>query len=568
MNNDKVLRINENIKYKKTVCIIYISLVLGLLFYDVLGGYIGLETNDDTFLAIIPSGWLGGYYPYTIHNNIIIGYFLAAISRVLSMYNCTTLFYLGIMSVSFILLGIVIVEKKGAIIGGLFSFAFVATTWLSLLNRMNYSKSGALAIIVGCLTFAFSMEWDRTKNVRMLFEIIGLTLLIIGALVRYKTDLAFIPYIVILGVFFFAKHDKKNYKATFLAALLIIVFGWIFDYSVYHSDDYWKEYKEYNDIREQLMDYGIPEYYGNEDIYQQLGLNENDYEMLINWQYADEKVFSIDVFKSLLRYRKSIRPHFFSVYTLKLVLRRFISNIQIFPQIGVASLLCALAYFTTKGNKKKIIFLFCTMWLELVYLMYTGRTPERAVMIPVIATIPMLIFFYIPDTNKIGLISLSILLISIYCFCVCVLADNNELKKNELIIQKEVNDIYEKLSHEEDNLYVWHIFTASRNLTYSQDLFSGYPYGQHKNSVFSGGWLVPSPLMADISGRYGERNNVYKLLAFNPNVFYVVYTEDSINGIGADAIERYIRDHYNKDARATLVEKVGIYSIYSFCENN
>ena len=560
-------KINDSIKIKKLTSVVYIACIICFFLFFVRRGFISLETNDDAFLAIIPSGWFGDYYPYTIHNNILIGYIIASITRVLPLHNWTTLFYLGLIITSYNLIGLVIIQKEGAIIGSSLSAIFCITTWLTLVNRMNYSKTGGVAIIVGCMALVYSLDNEWKKKEAFALGICGMGLLFIGALIRYKTCIAVVPYIIVFLCFLFMRVKKNSLRRIipFAVVILVILFSWLFDFWIYHTDDEWRKFKEYNDVREQLMDYDVPTYQENEDEYKRLGLNENDYKMLITWQYADEEVFGIDTLKALLQYREERYPKELSISKIKKILELVIIGASAYQQIYVVLFVFIVCILTTRENKAYIWITVLLMLGELCYLRFVVRFLERAVMIPVIVALIMVMFFYKPDYQRIGLTTGLLVMIVIYSYFACGLDSTNNWQKSQVSMKDEVNKLYNELSENENNLYVWHIYTAYGNLDGSHDRFDSYAFGQHRNSVYSGGWPVPSPIMASISEKFGEKNNVFKLLAYNRNVYYVDYTDNPIDDIGIEMVEKYIQDHYDKDAKASLVKETGSFSIYSFC---
>ncbi len=268
----------------------------------------------------------------------------------------------------------------------------------------------------------------------------------------------------------------------------------------------------------------------------------------------------------MLKYREEKYPRILSIHRIKEILNLVIIGAGSYHQIYVVLFLFIVCFLSTRENRVYMLLSILLLLGELCYLRYVVRFLERSVMIPVVVTMVLIVFFYQPEYEMLTSLIITFALVVFFAYVGCGMADTDGWEDNHVNKKSEVNSIYQVLSLNENNLYVWHIFTASGNIDGGYDRFDSYAFGQHHNSVFSGGWPVPSPLMGRISQRFGEKNNVFKLLAYNHNVYYVEYTDNQIDDIGMGMVEQYIRDHYNENAKARLVEQSGIYSIYSFCE--
>ena len=62
----------------------------------------------------------------------------------------------------------------------------------------------------------------------------------------------------------------------------------------------WQEYQEFNSLRSQLLDYGFPGYDSTE-IYQELGITREAYELYRTWNFNDPDRFTSEVMEQLVQ---------------------------------------------------------------------------------------------------------------------------------------------------------------------------------------------------------------------------------------------------------------------------
>ena len=136
--------------------------------------------------------------------------------------------------------------------------------------------------------------------------------------------------------------DLRKYKGRKLrrlglcvltfGVLLACVFGvdrW--DASNYQSAE-WKEYQEFNQFRSRLLDYGFPDYDSNQEIYEELGISRDAYELYRSWNFNDTEKFNTDVMKKLVDLKQK-RP--LTGKTVTAFLKRYPSDL-----LKIADVLC------------------------------------------------------------------------------------------------------------------------------------------------------------------------------------------------------------------------------------
>ena len=136
-----------------------------------------------------------------------------------------------------------------------------------------------------------------------------------------------------------------------------------------------------------------------------------------------------------------------------------------------------------------------------------------------------------------------------------------ENNTEEYVYKEEYRQFLSEISEKQENLYVWDIFAIERVLEGAYTPYEAFDQGVLSNSVYTGGWFVNTPIMADNAERFGEKNNPYKLLAESENVYLVTLAGMDIN----DTLS-YIRRHYNENVQSQCIAELDEVAIYSFAE--
>lgn len=551
----------ENLVSLVWTCIVILSF---FLFYKY--DYISFEQNDDMFSSTIPSGIYGQYYIYTF-SNILQGSLLAALSKVVSICNWTIILYIVYLCISYIAIGIWSIKTKGAIIGGLLSLLFFLTTQYSLLHKMNFSKTGGVLVSVGLVIFAhYAKELCGEKN--MVWLLISGIMIFAGSMVRNYSVKAAFPTVVILimGMIFVSGTVNIRTLKRFcpwVILILCIVMAWTVDTIVYKSNAEWGSYREYNSVRGNLDDYGMLDYETNQEVYQKIGYNDIDVKMLSTWHSADDEVFSKENLQEIIQNKVKKEYSFKNIkQSLKEMYNNVLKNNYLFYVVLALTLVCGLA------DPKKLLLLipnFLLMIAELGYLVFGGRYPERATLLVFMYAFSVIIYAF-PEKEELkkaknGLIAAALLVmvaVGLYN------TDINEIIENdtrEYAYKEEYRQFLSEISEHQENLYVWDIFAIERVLEGAYTPYEAFDQGVLGNSVYTGGWFVNTPIMANNAERFGEKNNPYKLLADSKNVYLVTLTGTDIN----DTLS-YIRRHYNENAQEKCIAEINEVAIYRFAE--
>lgn len=219
-------------------------------------------------------------------------------------------------------------------------------------------------------------------------------------------------------------------------------------------------------------------------------------------------------------------------------------------------------------DPKKLLLLipnFLLMIAELFYLVFGGRYPDRATLLIFMYAFVVIVYTF-PKKEELTKARNSLMAAALLVMVAVGLynMDINEIIENdarEYPYKEEYRQFLPEISEHQENLYVWDIFAIERVLEGAYTPYEALDRGVLSNSVYTGGWFVNTPIMANNAERFGEKNNPYKLLADLKNVYLVTLTGTDIN----DTLS-YIRRHYNENAQAKCIAEINEVAIYRFAE--
>lgn len=537
-----------------------------LLFRYVIGNaLVGYETNDDFYIEMITSGAYGKASPFTVYTNIVIGYVLVLLHKLLPMHNWFSLLQLGSTLIAFLAFGIMSIRRVGVLKGYLISAILLLCSFDSLVCRMNYSKTGAFLFTVGLVVFVSFLDMEHWQMLRYrLCRLGAFMLMLVGGLMRLQTALACIPFAMVMLVYLYLKYKGDSCKrllSLVVSGALIVAF-WIFNQVVYTVNSEWREFKKYDAAIIELLDYHLPEYESYRDYYEELGISENDYTILREWKNGDKEFYTIEMLQKLVELSRETRQgtlnaeHIGSVnYCLVAFAKEYLIMLFLLP----------FAFVVLYSNTRSFWYVVSALALgygEIWALLMKGRLNERSLYIPMMAAFLLVAYFALREDTPFrkGCESLLLLLgVAFLAYYGCgfyTLIHAGEGKGHN---PETASALLQYTSSHQDALYVMDIVDNSNLLMTAYGPLDDVSSIPHENIVTLGGWLMPTPLWGSMIEPFGYRYNLLRTLATKENVYLILPAQrDCLS------VYDYIREHYDPDVQLTLIDQVGSYAIYQF----
>lgn len=290
--------------------VLFLSLSIGQLLLCVcvlLFCNIKYEVSDDFIMEMVASGaYTGEPDAHIMFSNIILGEVLTLFYRInsdISWYFVAQVFlcFCSYIAVTYVF------SHRLSMGAAVFSVVtLTAFTAQDLYILPQFTKTALAASMSGLILLIYGLFYKR-KHIVCIF---GALLAISGALVRQK---AFYIAVLFAGVIVIYESirvlctEKWGIKKVSLgvwlpgAILLAAVFlcGEINDLSYTKNSDY-SYYREFSIIRSQILDYYFPGYSECPEKFEAIGVSPNDYEMILNWDFADPDFFTVEKLQQVL----------------------------------------------------------------------------------------------------------------------------------------------------------------------------------------------------------------------------------------------------------------------------
>lgn len=519
------------------------------------------ETSDDNAMAAISTGMRGDYNSHLIFINIIIGKIINIFMRMLPMVKWYVVFQYLCLYVAFtvILYSVIKLFKNNANIAYLIIGILILIWGYDSFVIVQFSRTAGICGAAGSILIFANMKEEKKKW----FEVIlGGTLLCLCGMIRFQVMGLVMLFSVVMGLAVLrTKLKSKNLKDIYLC---IVVFAFTFvlgvglyalDSQIYDSQDGWKEYREYNHLRAELLDRGFPSYAENVENYEELGITENDILNWSSWNFADKEAFTIETMKSIIELKE--HKEFSVAFLGEFFEKFFIVFLDTFWQersfLGLI-LLFSLWLLYYRKNVLETVLLFVTVIGVNLYFYWNNRYLMARIdmVIWLMAGISLIYFIsekqeHIKASGK----SVFFFLLGMSVLSSGVFQTNLKIDVNseEKINAKEYLNM---ISEDGDKVYFVSVGSSPENLAYG--IFDLPRKGLLDNYYSLGGWQTNSPITNAVLLRYSIENP-YRDIVNNPDIYLV----DNGN---IDIKVTYIKEHYAEDAYAVLVKDIFGNKIY------
>ena len=295
---------------------IFVLFHICMVVYAILFLHPYYGSNDEFSLAAIASGAYGDYTHYFIYLHSGFAWILKFFYMLVPSLNWYTLVMYGLIFLSLTAVGWTWIRRfprTGLIMAVLLVLACTQPMYV----EMQYTKTAALVTAAGyVLLFCAGRKEDGRRRLHPGVVSLGIGFLVLGSWIRFQSFgmvslVAFGMWLALaLGAW-----KEKEWKIFIRRDCMpcVIAFALIFgsivleNVLVYTPGSPEAHYKEYDKARQQLLDFGVPEWDKYQAEYEALGLTRTDCINLQNWLIADYDRYTADTFKAIVAFRQD-RP--------------------------------------------------------------------------------------------------------------------------------------------------------------------------------------------------------------------------------------------------------------------
>ena len=419
-----------------------------------------------------------------------------------------------------------------------FAIVFILGVYLDEITNMTYTVVSAMLVTAACV-------WVLTdNNLRLRDNIVPIVLCIISFNIRSEMFLLMCPYMaaaaLIKFIFDLSKKTLRNLSEIAVVILVGVVFTFLID-TIAYSGSEWREYRRLFDARTEVYDFtGIPEYDTNEDFYESEGITREQWQLLVDYNYALDENITADTLEKIASYVRSGEakdvngdPYTRANIGIKTAMGQYIRSIVDFtadpmymPLKSIVTLLfialVILSILSRRGDTfvgLAVVFLCrCVPW---IYFYYSGRPVERLshpmFFIEAAILLTMLCQTKIGCLDK-GLVYLTLILILV--LCVVNLKTEWGDTARQMREREEVNASYEKLCEHTTTTEGYYLIDVYSTVDFTEKVFA--PQADKSNQMLAGGWMAGSPLDA-------KKEKDYELAHPDAARVFVVYDRNRWN---------------------------------------
>lgn len=533
------------------------------------------EQVDDMIIYGLYSGLDGTYNIYGVYIHPFICAILSILYRIIPVINWHTIFLLSMQFICFSVIGTILVNRNNSPKSYIMYTIFASVCYTAVLLLIQYTSVSALLIATAFFIIFDMIEQNRKSKKRLIFASI---LFAIGIMTRMQSILIIAPFFAIYLIYKFGKYiinkteeNKKNIQELLkeyvvLVIIAIIVYG--SNMLIYNTNETYKNYIEYNNLRAELQDLSYTNYEENRKIFDEIGWSKNDHYLFYTFNYGDENVYSKENLQKIIDYKKENGE--------KYNLNKDINDVwdSLLEQLKGSNKYISILFFATfilaiyTNDKSKffITFIMLTTIAVNVLFVVLNRAMLRVV-IPeyVLGTAIML---YLTKYKKqedrkeiYGIIAIIILLSitfggDIYNF------------EYDFSSYKNYQDIIEYTNSHKENTY---LYTAPA----MQFRYLAYPVytmphkGAFSNLRVMGGWDIFTQNYYDFKQRNNLEGTFLDLL--KDNVYLI---DGDVNWSGTyyknykKNIIEFIEQHYGKNVKCEKIKTFKNIYIYKLTEDN
>lgn len=550
-------------KYRK----ISVALISNLLILGAMAAVMrpSFETNDDIVFAELGSGLRGVKDAHLVFQNYGLGMIYRLLYGVTGRLPWYTIVQYMILFAAFTVVTYVLISRLGEI-SGLCLFVILACGFgYEGYIHLQFTKTAGIAAAAAVFLLLYLLEQEKYSW----WGIAGGILLAVIAYM-YREDQFWASCGLMAGaglLFLFDLRKYRNKKLRRLGicvltfgVLLLSVFGvdrW--DSSKYRSAE-WKEYQEFNQLRSELLDYGFPDYDSNQEIYEELGISREAYELYKSWNFNDTEKFDTEVMKKLVDLKQK-RP--LTIRTVTAFLRRFPSDLLRMPMFYFFAVFALLWLLCGKKDVFSVISVLAECLLLVAvyfYLYYQGRYMVNRVDVGLWFS-ACLVILWIFSSGEVRYMNTKV---SVLLCMICVALGQFMMYTDWRLATSSIPEarvsqraVLETIGTDKEHTYLAKSGMLSEIVCYGP--FDRMPENLLDNVYWFGGWECRTPGYTRAMEVHGIINP-YRDVVNNENIYLV---DDNI-----DLTLKYIRQYYAENAEAVFVKTIGNVDVYQITDDS
>lgn len=370
------------------------TLVVFLLFWALNGFRFANGSYEEYAFSMLISGGDG----VVLFLGVFLSEILVFFQSLLPFVNVFSLFLILSGFCSFVILNYILLKKLSFKLGLLLSLALDCIFMNVMVISFQWTHTATIICLASVSLVFYSVLNENRRRIMSLQFTLGFLGIILSSQLRFDAAKVCLAFACLFCLCVFVKNVFDNdevllkkklclgIKKTFtlvLTALLLLGAGFVCDgvsEAIKNTDETYKGYVDYNNIRSKTEDYPIAQYESNKDFYDSIGIySKGDFDLLTCFK-LDKDFFTIDRLETISDYAQehdsgiqNIYLSYFNALRNKTVSLTGNGNLVYLVLCVAGIAILALIFFLYKiRNRIKILFLILFFCMWGAFLLYLG----------------------------------------------------------------------------------------------------------------------------------------------------------------------------------------------------
>lgn len=499
---------------------------------------------DDYLMNLIIKGSYGSQPdPFLVYNNTLLGVILKECYLICPEINWYAIFQLATIVLVFIIINSSLIKLSDKLFE-----VFIVTGMLEVIvvYHLTFTIISYLCVGGACV-FIFCEEFCADDKKSKIGTAVTFSLLILLSEAWRKNVFKTALIIFLILLIYIVIQNKKVLVYFIIAGSMVLIIKFA-DECFYSADSpMWEDYKSYNALRGQLIDFPQADYKTYQQEYDKIGLSFNDVQCFYRWIFADKSTFSESTLKEFINMQSIGKRYNFNIVEI------IISMFHLKYNYWLLGVLILSLLQTGKGKLVNIGGALCTYGM-VAALFFRNRVVLR-VLIPlyILGCLVLIVWTWSHRRrkpkylyNKIGVIYTVLALFLLFC----ITKENKELKELQRIECQKYTDVKNYIADNPEYLYIGSSGVVNP-LEYSADIFSVGEDIDAGRVMKLGSWDLYSRRYYNQISNYNIENEESLLMALTEeNVIYMVNDDEEFK-----LILRYLEEHLNSEIEYEEVKK-------------
>ena len=492
------------------------------------------DLNDDTTIKDIISGaYTGTPSGYSVQMLFPLSFCISLCYRAIPGISWYGLFLCVCQFGAWVLIAWRVTEMLKKQWQQILALCFEMLLFLGILIRqlviVQYSVTSGICMATAIFLYITCEEKELPRQY-LRQNIVPVLLVVLSFMIRTEMCMMLLSFLLLAGVCKWIEQEKiftvQNVKRYFYligAALFGMAVALAMDkLSITASSEReaWQSFQDFFDERTSLYDfYGIPSYEEHLTFYEGIGLSEESYTLLQNYNFSLDESIDEHLLEDIVQYQENlakmgdnltVTAGFVSKNSLSEAIWLYKEQLLHAPN-GVYVYLLLAAYISyvllackrkKSGWHWKIVFLLVIRSILWIYLFMVDRVLDRITCPLLIAELVVLLAWIVQEgiQNKQKRIWSSGVYSLLGVCALLVLYVNVQKLQTEYNARERVNSRWEALlaycAEHEDSYYAVDVYssTSYEGVAYSEKIYKNVD-NTYRNFDICGGWLSKSPLM-------------------------------------------------------------------------